>query len=150
MTTGSLGQGISVATGVALSNKLANKDTYTYTIVGDGELNEGQCWEAIQFAAHHQLSNLFVLVDDNKKQLDGRTIDICNPFDLAEKFNSFGFNAVHVDGSDLVAIRKAILNGKQQNEKPVAIILDTIKGQGVPFLEEKRIITTFVRIRKIS
>ncbi|MGD6875708.1 transketolase [Bacillus infantis] len=137
MTTGSLGQGISVAAGVALSNKLANRDSFTYTIVGDGELNEGQCWEAIQFAAHHQLSNLFVLVDDNKKQLDGLTADICNPFDFVDKFQSFGFEAVRVDGSDMEQIHQAIAEGKRQKEKPVAIILDTIKGQGVPYLEEK-------------
>lgn len=137
MTTGSLGQGISVAAGVALSNKLANRNSYTYTIVGDGELNEGQCWEAVQFAAHHQLSNLFVLVDDNKKQLDGLTIDICNPFDFVEKFRAFGFETVRVDGSNMEEILQAILEGKRQSEKPVAIILDTVKGQGVPYLEEK-------------
>lgn len=137
MTTGSLGQGISVASGVALSNKLADRKSYTYTIVGDGELNEGQCWEAIQFAAHHQLSNFFVLVDDNKKQLDGLTVDICDPFDFVEKFRAFGFEAIRVDGSNLEEIRKAILSGKKQSEKPVAIILDTVKGQGIPYLEEK-------------
>jgi transketolase len=137
MTTGSLGQGISVAAGVALSNKLADRKSYTYTIVGDGELNEGQCWEAIQFAAHHQLSNFFVLVDDNKKQLDGLTVDICDPFDFVEKFRAFGFEAIRVDGSNLEEIRQAILSGKKQSEKPVAIILDTVKGQGVPYLEEK-------------
>lgn len=137
MTTGSLGQGISVAAGVALSHKLAGSDSYTYTIVGDGELNEGQCWEAIQFAAHHQLSNFFVLVDDNKKQLDGLTVDICDPFDFVEKFRAFGFEAIRVDGSNMEEIRQAILTGKKQSEKPVAIILDTVKGQGVPYLEEK-------------
>ncbi|MDQ0412267.1 transketolase [Mesobacillus stamsii] len=137
MTTGSLGQGISVAAGVALSHKLAGRGSYTYTIVGDGELNEGQCWEAIQFAAHHKLSHLFVLVDDNKKQLDGLTVDICNPFDFVEKFRAFGFEAVRVDGSNMREIRQAILTGKKQTEKPVAIILDTLKGQGVPYLEEK-------------
>lgn len=137
MTTGSLGQGISVAAGVALSNKLAKRESYTYTIVGDGELNEGQCWEAVQFAAHHALSNFFVLVDDNKKQLDGPTKDICNPFDFVEKFRAFGFEAVRVDGGNMEAILKAIKAGKTQKEKPVAIILDTVKGQGVPYLEEK-------------
>lgn len=137
MTTGSLGQGISVAAGVALSNKLANRNSYTYTIVGDGELNEGQCWEAVQFAAHHQLANLFVLVDDNKKQLDGPTMDICNPFDFEEKFRAFGFKAKRVDGADPGAILQAIQEGKAQSTKPVAIILDTVKGQGVPYLEEK-------------
>ncbi|MBM7585750.1 transketolase [Bacillus pakistanensis] len=137
MTTGSLGQGISVATGAALSNRLKNVDACTYTIVGDGELNEGQCWEAIQFAAHHKLHNLFVLVDDNKKQLDGLTKDICDPLDFVEKFHAFGFHAKRVDGSSLKQIENAIENGKEQHDKPVAIILDTIKGQGVSYLEEK-------------
>ncbi|ARA96698.1 transketolase [Geobacillus thermodenitrificans] len=137
MTTGSLGQGISVAVGIALSQKLSNIPSYTYTIVGDGELNEGQCWEAIQFAAHHKLHRLFVFVDDNKKQLDGWTKDICDPIDFVEKFRSFGFWTCRVNGASLEEIEAAILEGKKQSKKPVAIILDTIKGQGVPYLEQK-------------
>jgi len=137
MTTGSLGQGISAAVGVALSHKLANKCNYTYCIVGDGELNEGQCWEAIQFAAHHKLNKLFVLVDDNKKQLDGLTKDIIDPLDFEQKFNAFGFYTMSVDGGSIQEICEAIEKGKAQNEKPIAIILDTVKGQGVPYLEEK-------------
>ncbi|MNW25544.1 Transketolase [compost metagenome] len=137
MTTGSLGQGISAAVGVALSHKLSNKDNYTYCIVGDGELNEGQCWEAFQFAAHHKLNRLFVFVDDNKKQLDGLTKDIIDPLDFEEKFNAFGFYTMKVDGSSLQEIYEAIEKGKAQKNKPIAIILDTVKGQGVPYLEEK-------------
>ncbi|MFS0774891.1 transketolase [Neobacillus sp. 3P2-tot-E-2] len=137
MTTGSLGQGISAAVGVALSHKLSNMDNYTYCIVGDGELNEGQCWEAAQFAAHHKLNQLFVLVDDNKKQLDGLTKDIIDPLDFVEKFKAFGFYTVRVDGRTLEQIYEAIEEGKRQSEQPIAIILDTIKGQGVPYLEEK-------------
>lgn len=137
MTTGSLGQGISAAVGVALSHKLSNKENYTYCIVGDGELNEGQCWEAIQFAAHHKLNRLFVFVDDNKKQLDGLTKDIIDPLDFEEKFNAFGFYSMKVDGGSLQEIYEAIEKGKAQNDKPIAIILDTVKGQGVPYLEEK-------------
>ncbi|RRJ64414.1 transketolase [Paenibacillus oralis] len=137
MTTGSLGQGISAAVGVALSHKLSGKENYTYCIVGDGELNEGQCWEAFQFAAHHKLNRLFVFVDDNKKQLDGLTKDIIDPLDFAEKFNAFGFYAMKVDGGSLRGIYEAIEKGKAQGDKPVAIILDTVKGQGVPYLEEK-------------
>lgn len=137
MTTGSLGQGISVAVGVALSHKLSNKDNCTYCIVGDGELNEGQCWEAAQFAAHHKLNHLFVFVDDNKKQLDGLTKDIIDPLDFVEKFEAFGFYTVRVDGRSLEQIYQAIEEGKAQTDKPVAIILDTVKGQGVPYLEEK-------------
>lgn len=137
MTTGSLGQGISAAVGVALSHKLSNKDNFTYCIVGDGELNEGECWEAFQFAAHHKLNHLFVLVDDNKKQLDGPTKDIIDPLDFEEKFNAFGFYTMKVDGRSLEQIYDAIQRGKEQSNKPVVIILDTIKAQGVPYLEEK-------------
>lgn len=137
MTTGSLGQGISVAVGVALSHKLSDKNNYTYCIVGDGELNEGQCWEAAQFAAHHKLNRLFVFVDDNKKQLDGLTKDIIDPLDFVEKFAAFGFYSIRVDGRSLEQIYEAIERGKAQTKQPVAIILDTVKGQGVPYLEEK-------------
>lgn len=136
MTTGSLGQGVSVAAGVALSHKLSNKPNYTYTIVGDGELNEGQCWEAFMFAAHHKLNNLIVFVDDNKKQLDGPTVDICNPLDFEEKFNAFGFHTLKANGSCLESIYNRIKEGQEQSEKPVAIILDTTKGQGVPYIEK--------------
>ncbi|WP_243356392.1 transketolase [Bacillus litorisediminis] len=137
MTTGSLGQGISAAVGVALSHKLSGMDNYTYTIVGDGELNEGQCWEAFQFAAHHKLNRLVVFVDDNKKQLDGPTKEIMDPLDFVQKFEAFGFFTLKVDGSSIQEILQAIKLGKEQADKPVAIILDTIKGQGVPYLEEK-------------
>ncbi|KQL41297.1 carbohydrate degradation protein [Bacillus sp. FJAT-25509] len=137
MTTGSLGQGISAAVGVALSHKLSEMDNYTYCIVGDGELNEGQCWEALQFAAHHKLNNLFVFVDDNKKQLDGLTKDIIDPFDFVEKFKAFGFYTLKVDGKSIEQIYASIMKGKFQSDKPIAIILDTVKGQGVKYLEEK-------------
>lgn len=137
MTTGSLGQGISAAVGVALSHKLSNRENHTYCIVGDGELNEGQCWEAFQFAAHHKLNHLVVMIDDNKKQLDGLTKDIIDPLDFEEKFNAFGFYSLRVDGSSVEQIYQGIEKGKAQTDRPVAIILDTIKGQGVPYLEEK-------------
>jgi transketolase len=137
MTTGSLGQGISAAVGVALSHKLSNKDNYTYCIIGDGELNEGRCWEAAQFAAHHKLNHLFVFIDDNKKQLDGLTKNIIDPLDFEEKFNAFCFYTLRVDGRSIEQIYEAIEEGKRQSEQPIAIILDTIKGQGVPYLEEK-------------
>lgn len=137
MTTGSLGQGISAAVGVALSHKQSNMENYTYCIVGDGELNEGQCWEAFQFAAHHKLNRLFVFVDDNKKQLDGLTKDIIDPIDFVAKFEAFGFYAMRVDGRSVEQIYDAIEKGKAQSDKPVAIVLDTVKAQGVPYLEEK-------------
>ncbi|WP_078543688.1 transketolase [Litchfieldia alkalitelluris] len=138
MTTGSLGQGISVAVGVALSHKLSARKNYTYCVVGDGELNEGQCWEAFQFAAHHKLNRLVVFIDDNKKQLDGPTKDIIDPLDFEEKLRAFGFYTMKVDGSSLEEIEAAIGRGKVESQgMPIGIVLDTIKGQGVPFLEQK-------------
>lgn len=137
MTTGSLGQGISVATGIAYGQKIQHFPYYTYVIVGDGELNEGQCWEAIQFAAHQHLEHLFVFVDDNKKQLDGYTRDICHPQDFVAKFQAFGFEAQRVDGSSVEMIYDAIENMKQSSlKKPKCIVLDTKKGQGVREIEE--------------
>lgn len=137
MTTGSLGQGISAAAGIAFGNKLDGRSNYTYAIVGDGELNEGQCWEAIQFAAHHKLDHFVVFIDENKKQLDGLTIDIMNPFDFVEKMKAFGFAAERVDGSNVDAIDEAIQRAKKRSGQPTAIVLDTTKGQGVSYLEEK-------------
>ncbi len=136
MTTGSLGQGLSVSCGVAKALKLDNKSSFVYTIVGDGELNEGLCWEAVQFATHNLLSNLIVLVDNNKRQLDGYLNNICEPLDFTAKFEAFGFFAQKVDGKNVSEIDFAIEKGKTIN-KPKAIILDTIKGQGVQMLEEK-------------
>ncbi|MFK4568183.1 transketolase [Enterococcus sp. UD-01] len=135
MTTGSLGQGISAATGIAKGNQLLGKANYTFAIVGDGELNEGQCWEAFQFAAHQKLDHLIVLIDDNKKQLDGYTSAICNPFDLVGKMQAFGFKSWRVAGGDVDAIEAAIEQAKQTVDKPTAIVLDTIKGQGIPYFE---------------
>lgn len=136
MTTGSLGQGISAATGIAKGNQLLGKENYTFAVVGDGELNEGQCWEAFQFAAHQKLDHLIVLIDDNKKQLDGYTTDICDPFDFVEKMRAFGFNSWRVNGRDVSAIEAAIDQAKKGKGAPTAIVLDTVKGQGVPYFEE--------------
>lgn len=137
MTTGSLGQGMSVATGIAYGKKMVASPYYTYALVGDGELNEGQCWEAAQFAAHQQLSRLFLFVDDNKKQLDGRTAKICQTFDFVEKFTSFGWEAVRVDGASIKAILAVVQTMKDSaSSRPKCIVLDTVKGQGVEFLEE--------------
>ena len=137
MTTGSLGQGISAATGIAYGQKIKESPYYTYTIVGDGELNEGQCWEAIHFASHHQLNHFIVFVDDNKKQLDGRTADICNPLDFVVKFKAFGFETLRVDGQDVEAIFEAIEQLKQSTlPSPKCIVLDTVKGQGVKGVEQ--------------
>lgn len=135
MTTGSLGQGISAATGIALGNRIAKRPNFTFVIVGDGELNEGQCWEAIQMAAHQKLDHLIVLVDENKKQLDGYTSDINTPFDFVEKFAAFGFRAVRVDGGSVGEISTAVSAAKKNKGRPSVIVLDTIKGQGVPYIE---------------
>lgn len=135
-TTGSLGQGTSLAAGIATGLKLQGNDNYVYLIVGDGELNEGQCWEAFQYIAHFKLNNCIVIIDENKKQLDGTTQDILNPFDIAEKMRAFGFAVQRVKGNDLTAIDQAIDDCKKIEDQAVCIVLDTIKGQGVKFFEE--------------
>lgn len=136
MTTGSLGQGTSTAAGIATALKLKKSDNVVYLIVGDGELNEGQCWEAFQYIAHYKLNNCIVIIDDNKRQLDGYTKDIINPFDFVQKMEAFGFYTQKVKGNDIQAIDQAIENAKSVKDKAVCIVLDTIKGQGVPYFEE--------------
>jgi len=135
MTTGSLGQGISCAVGIALANRIKGKDSYTYCIVGDGELNEGQVWEAAQSANHEKLDHFILFVDWNKKQLDGRLEDISNPEEICKKFEAFGFDVQVVKGYDTKEIYHAIEKAKQVEGKPKVIILDTIKGLGVNFAE---------------
>ncbi len=134
MTAGSLGQGFGAAVGIALGIKIKNKSQKVYCMVGDGELNEGQCWEAAQVAAHNKLNNFVLFVDNNKKQLDGKSENINQAFSFEEKFKSFGWNAITVDGHDCEAIKSAITKGFKQSQ-PTALILDTIKGKGVKFLE---------------
>lgn len=135
MTTGSLGQGTSAAAGIATGFKLKGSDQKVYLFVGDGELNEGQCWEAFQYIAHRKLSNCVVFIDDNKKQLDGLTCDICNPFSIVEKMRAFGFKTFEVKGNDEKAISDAIDLCSDEQEQAVCIVLNTIKGQGVPYFE---------------
>lgn len=135
MTAGSLGQGLSCACGMAMASKISHDNAYIYAIIGDGESNEGQIWEAAQFAAHYKLDNLIVFLDDNKMQLDGYTKDIINPFDYEQKWNSFGFYTQKVKGSDTLAIDQAIKNAKAHKGAPAMIILDGIKGEGVSFIE---------------
>lgn len=135
VTTGSLGQGTSVAAGLAMGFKLLGKDNYVYLIVGDGELNEGQCWEAFQFIAHHNLHQCIVIIDDNKKQLDGYTSDIIDPINLLAKMTSFGFSTLKVKGSDLIAIDAALQLAHNTLDQPTCIILDSIKGQGIDYFE---------------
>ena len=135
MTTGSLGQGTSTAAGIATALKKSHIDRYVYLIVGDGELNEGQCWEAFQYIANYKLNNCIVIIDDNKRQLDGYTKDIMNPFDISKKMEAFGFFTQKVKGNDIKAIDDAINQAKEVKDKAVCIVLDTIKGQGVPYFE---------------
>lgn len=134
-TTGSLGQGTSIAAGIATGLKMKGSTNYVYLIVGDGELNEGQCWEAFQYLAHFKLNNCIVLVDENKKQLDGCNKEILNPFDLVKKMAAFGFYTMKVKGNDLLAINAAIDHVKTIKNQAVCIILDTIKGQGIEYFE---------------
>lgn len=134
-TTGSLGQGISIASGISLAHKLSNHYNRVFCIVGDGELNEGQCWEAFQFIAHHDLNNLTIFVDYNKKQLDGTLDEIIMPFSFEDKFKAFGFDVVTVKGDDVAAIYAAVKHPRRNSERPLVVILDSIKGQGVAYLE---------------
>ena len=135
-TTGSLGQGISIAAGMALSHKLAERGNRVFCIVGDGELNEGQCWEAFQFIAHHRLNNLTVFVDWNKQQLDGTLDEIICAFSLEDKFRAFGFDTVTVKGDDIPGLLAAVKPVAAADARPKIVILDSIKGQGVPCLEQ--------------
>lgn len=132
-STGSLGQGISLAVGSALGAKLRGENYRTYCIVGDGECNEGQVWEAALFASQHKLHQLTVFIDNNQQQLDGWTRDVCDLGDIGEKFTQFGFDVYTVDGQDVGAIYKAIETSQGQKEKPVAIVLNTVKGAGCSY-----------------
>lgn len=134
-TTGSLGQGISIATGIAKALKLDGKQNRVFSIVGDGEINEGQCWEAFQFIAHHNLNNLVTFLDYNKQQLDGNIEDIIKPFSFEEKLKAFGFDVKTVKGNDIEGIYNLVKDKREKDERPLFIILDSKKGQGVEFIE---------------
>ena len=136
-TTGSLGQGTSVAAGLAYSIRMEKSSQKVYLIVGDGELNEGQCWEAFQFIAHNKLNEVIVVIDWNKKQLDGPLEEILNPFSIAKKMEAFGFHVVAIDGHDFDQIEAAFETAKQVKGKPIAIVMTTTKGKGVSFMEGK-------------
>ncbi len=137
MTTGSLGQGISAAAGIALGLRLQKNDARVFCIIGDGELQEGQVWEAATAAEHLKLNRLTVFVDENKRQLDGYVSDVCDT-DPVEKFQAFGWNAVRVCGWDMTAIRREIRAASEQNCAPSAIVLETEKGIGCSFAERER------------
>ena len=131
MTTGSLGQGTSLACGMALGDRLRGRGSRTFLIMGDGESNEGQVWEALAFASAKKLSNLVVLLDWNKRQLDGWTEDVYPMGDYVAKFRAFGFETVKVDGNDVEAVAAALADTRRGGDKPYAIVLDTVKGAGI-------------------
>ena len=135
MSTGSLGQGFSAACGMALSAKISGDGWRTYAICGDGEIEEGQIWEAAMFAAHYKLDNLCLFVDFNGLQIDGAVTEVMNPCPIDEKFRAFGWNVVCINGNDLDEIEAAVNNAKSTKGKPTAIIATTVKGKGVSFME---------------
>ncbi|MGN0538590.1 MAG: transketolase [Candidatus Fimenecus sp.] len=135
MSTGSLGQGISAAVGMALAAKLDKKDYRVYTILGDGEIEEGQVWEASMFAAAKNLDNLVVIVDNNNLQIDGTVEEVNSPYPIPEKFEAFGFNVIEIDGNCLDEIEKAFESAKTVKGKPTAIVAKTVKGKGVSYME---------------
>ena len=137
MSSGSLGQGISCAVGMALAAKLDNKSHRVYTILGDGEIGEGQVWEAAMFAAAKGLDNLTVIVDNNNLQIDGTVEEVNSPYPIPEKFAAFGFHTIEIDGNDLDQIEAAVQEAKTVKGKPTAIIQKTLKGKGVSFMENQ-------------
>ena len=135
MSAGSLGQGVSTAVGMALAGKMDNSDYRVYTMLGDGEIEEGQVWEAAMFAGHRKLDNLVVIVDNNNLQIDGTLEEVCSQSPIDKKFEAFNFNVKFINGHDFDEIRKALDNAKTTKEMPTAIIMNTVKGKGVSFME---------------
>ena len=137
MTSGSLGQGVSVANGMALMSKLNSDGLRIYCLVGDGEIQEGQIWEAAMSSSHYKLDNLCLIVDNNNLQIDGEVDKVKNIYPVDEKFMSFGFNVIKIDGHNIAEIIEAFENAKKVKEKPTVIIANTIKGKGVSFMENQ-------------
>lgn len=135
MSSGSLGQGISAAVGMALAGKMDKKDYRVYTLLGDGEIQEGQVWEASMFAGARNLDNLCVIVDNNGLQIDGRIEDVCSPYPIDQKFEAFNFHVLNVDAHDFDELRAAFAGARAQKGKPTAIIAHSVKGKGVSFME---------------
>ena len=135
MSSGSLGQGISAAVGMAISAKLSNDSYRVYTLLGDGEIQEGQVWEAAMLAAHRKLDNFVAIIDNNGLQIDGAIDEVCSPYPIDEKFEAFGFHVITVDGHDFDALKAAFDEAKATKGKPTAIITKTVKGKGVSFME---------------
>ena len=137
MSSGSLGQGISAAVGMAISAKLSNDDYRVYTLLGDGEIQEGQVWEASMLAGHRKLDNLVVIVDNNNLQIDGKITDVNSPYPIDKKFEAFNFHAINIDGNDFDQIEAAFKEARETKGMPTAIIAKTIKGKGVSFMEDQ-------------
>ena len=135
MSTGSLGQGISAAAGMALAAKYQGKTNRVYTLLGDGEIQEGQVWEACMFAAHYKLDNFCAIIDNNGLQIDGAVADVMSPYPIDEKLKAFGFEVTVVDGHDFEQLEAAFAQAKATKGKPFAIIMKTVKGKGVSFME---------------
>ena len=137
MSTGSLGQGISVAVGMALGAKHQNKDYRVYTLLGDGEIQEGQVWEACMAAAHYKLDNLVIVVDNNGLQIDGNIADVMSPYPIFDKLVAFGFHTIAIDGHDFDAIESALNEAKTVKGQPTAILMSTVKGKDVSYMENE-------------
>lgn len=137
MSTGSLGQGVSVAGGMALTAKLTGNPCRVYTLLGDGEIQEGQVWEAFMFASHYKLDNLCVIIDNNGLQIDGKISDVMSPYPIVDKMVAFGFHTISVDGHDFEALEKAFAEARTVKGQPTAIIMNTVKGKGVSFMENQ-------------
>ena len=134
MSTGSLGQGISAAAGMALAGKYQGKDYRVYSLLGDGEIQEGQVWEACMFAGHYKLDNLCIVVDNNDLQIDGRVGDVMSPYPIPEKLKAFGFEVAEIDGHDFDQMEAAFAQARATKGKPFAIVMKTTKGKGVSFM----------------
>lgn len=135
MSSGSLGQGVSVAVGMAAAGKYDKKDYRVYTLTGDGEIQEGQIWEAAMWAGHRKLDNLVVIVDNNNLQIDGSVEDVCSLYPIDKKFEAFNFHVINIDGNDFDQIRAAFKEARETKGMPTAIIAKTVKGKGVSFME---------------
>ena len=135
MSSGSLGQGVSVAVGMAAAGKYDKKDYRVYTLTGDGEIQEGQIWEAAMWAGHRKLDNLVVIVDNNNLQIDGSVEDVWSPYPIDKKFEAFNFHVINIDGNDFDQIRAAFKEARETKGMPTAIIAKTVKGKGVSFME---------------
>ena len=137
MSSGSLGQGISAAVGMAISAKLSNDDYRVYTLLGDGEIQEGQVWEAAMLAGHRNLDNLVVIVDNNNLQIDGAISEVNSPYPIDKKFEAFNFHVINVDGHNFDELRAAFKEARETKGMPTAIVAKTVKGKGVSFMEDK-------------